>query len=170
MRAGWDAMAFVAAALPVGVEFALTVSSVTAVALGSVPPLLACGAGATTMLRDPRFALGPVVIGAVALSSAGAHPAMPEKPGKATGQCPFAAGSKMATHSTWCVIGKHVTEDDCDVTAGQGAIFSTDEGPFGRPERQTSVTADHRRVLTVSDRSSRSGRRSANGWPSYRTA
>ncbi|GAA2272535.1 hypothetical protein GCM10010415_44370 [Streptomyces atrovirens] len=44
----------------------------TAVALNSVPPHLAGMAGATTdMLRDLGFALGPVVVGAVALSGAG---------------------------------------------------------------------------------------------------
>ncbi|MGF1339748.1 MFS transporter [Streptomyces flavovirens] len=64
--------AFVAPALLIGIGFALTVSSVTAVALNSVPPHLAGMASATTnMLRDLGFALGPVVVGAVALSNAG---------------------------------------------------------------------------------------------------
>ncbi|MFE0675867.1 MFS transporter [Streptomyces sp. NPDC058867] len=64
--------AFVVPALLIGVGFALTVSSVTAVALGSVPGQLAGMASATTnMLRDLGFALGPVVVGAVALSTAG---------------------------------------------------------------------------------------------------
>ncbi|MEU3345174.1 MFS transporter [Streptomyces sp. NPDC006700] len=63
--------AFVAPALLIGIGFALTVSSVTAVALNSVPPHLAGMASATTnMLRDLGFALGPVVVGAVALSNA----------------------------------------------------------------------------------------------------
>ncbi len=62
---------FVAPALLIGIGFALTVSSVTAVALNSVPPQLAGVASATTnMLRDLGFALGPVVVGAVALSNA----------------------------------------------------------------------------------------------------
>ncbi|MGA5795701.1 MFS transporter [Streptomyces cellulosae] len=56
----------------IGVGFALTVSSVTAVALNSVPQHLAGMASATTnMLRDLGFVLGPVVVGAVALSNAG---------------------------------------------------------------------------------------------------
>lgn len=64
--------AFVAPALLIGIGFALTVSSVTAVALNSVPLKLAGMASATTnMLRDLGFALGPVVVGAVALSNAG---------------------------------------------------------------------------------------------------
>ncbi|MFD5474944.1 MFS transporter [Streptomyces sp. NPDC127105] len=65
--------AFVAPALLIGIGFALTVSSVTAVALNSVPLHLAGMASATTnMLRDLGFALGPVVVSAVALSNAGA--------------------------------------------------------------------------------------------------
>ncbi|GGJ44134.1 MFS transporter [Streptomyces brasiliensis] len=64
--------AFVAPALLIGIGFALTVSSLTAVALNSVPLKLAGMASATTnMLRDLGFALGPVVVGAVALSNAG---------------------------------------------------------------------------------------------------
>ncbi|MGW2823628.1 MFS transporter [Streptomyces sp. NPDC001443] len=64
--------AFVAPSLLIGIGFALTVSSVTTVALNSVPPNLAGMASATTnMLRDLGFVLGPVVVGAVALSHAG---------------------------------------------------------------------------------------------------
>lgn len=64
--------AFTVPMLLIGIGFALTVSSVTAVALNSVPRHLAGMASATTnMLRDLGFALGPVVVGAVALSHAG---------------------------------------------------------------------------------------------------
>ncbi|MET7550231.1 hypothetical protein ABZS95_30155 [Streptomyces sp. NPDC005479] len=67
-----DVSVFVLPDLLIGVGFALCVSSVTAVALDSVPPQLAGMASATTnMLRDLGFALGPVVVGAVALSKAG---------------------------------------------------------------------------------------------------
>ncbi|KAF5998741.1 MFS transporter [Streptomyces sp. WAC00263] len=63
---------FVVPDLLIGVGFALCVSSVTAVALDSVPPQLAGMASATTnMLRDLGFVLGPVVVSAVALSNAG---------------------------------------------------------------------------------------------------
>ncbi|TXS43677.1 MFS transporter [Streptomyces sp. OR43] len=66
-----DLSAFVVPDLLIGIGFALCVSSVTAVALDSVPPHLAGMASATTnMLRDLGFALGPVVVGAVALSKA----------------------------------------------------------------------------------------------------
>ncbi|MFE6977933.1 MFS transporter [Streptomyces sp. NPDC057682] len=64
--------AFLVPDLLIGIGFALCVSSVTAVALDSVEPKLAGMASATTnMLRDLGFALGPVVVGAVALSKAG---------------------------------------------------------------------------------------------------
>ncbi|MFD5662564.1 MFS transporter [Streptomyces hirsutus] len=63
---------FVLPTLLIGIGFALGVSSITAVALNSVPGRLAGMASATTnMLRDLGFALGPVVVGAVALSRAG---------------------------------------------------------------------------------------------------
>ncbi|MCP3769214.1 MFS transporter [Streptomyces sp. MAR25Y5] len=63
---------FVLPTLLIGIGFALGVSSITAVALNSVPGRLAGMASATTnMLRDLGFALGPVVVGAVALSHAG---------------------------------------------------------------------------------------------------
>ncbi|MFD0214794.1 MFS transporter [Streptomyces hirsutus] len=63
---------FILPTLLIGIGFALGVSSITAVALNSVPGRLAGMASATTnMLRDLGFALGPVVVGAVALSRAG---------------------------------------------------------------------------------------------------
>ncbi|MGW0785027.1 MFS transporter [Streptomyces sp. NPDC002913] len=63
---------FIVPQLCVGVGFALTVGSITAVAINSVPIAYAGMASATTnLLRDLGFALGPVVVGAVALSSAG---------------------------------------------------------------------------------------------------
>jgi Na+/melibiose symporter-like transporter len=56
----------------VGVGFAFAVSSVTATVVNTVPPKLAGMAAATTsMVRDFGFALGPAVIGALALSKAG---------------------------------------------------------------------------------------------------
>ncbi|MFC5664417.1 MFS transporter [Kitasatospora misakiensis] len=56
----------------VGIGFAVTVSSVTATAVNTVPPHLAGMASATTnLLRDFGFTLGPAVIGAIALSRAG---------------------------------------------------------------------------------------------------
>ncbi|MEU9348040.1 MFS transporter [Streptomyces sp. NPDC048278] len=55
----------------VGLGFAITVSSITATAVNTVPVHLAGMASATTnLLRDFGFTLGPAVIGAVALSRA----------------------------------------------------------------------------------------------------
>lgn len=62
----------VAPALLIGVGFALSISSFTAVAINTVPLHLAGMASATTnLLRDLGFALGPIIVGAVALSTAG---------------------------------------------------------------------------------------------------
>ena len=62
----------VAPALLIGVGFALSVSSFTAVAINTVPLHLTGMASATTnLLRDLGFALGPIIVGAVALSTAG---------------------------------------------------------------------------------------------------
>jgi hypothetical protein len=62
----------VAPALLIGVGFALSISSFTAVAINTVPLHLAGMASATTnLLRDLGFALGPILVGAVALSTAG---------------------------------------------------------------------------------------------------
>lgn len=58
----------------VGVGFAFSVSSVTAVAVDTVPNhLTGMASGTTSMLRDFGFTLGPAVIGAVALSRAAAQ-------------------------------------------------------------------------------------------------
>lgn len=57
--------------LLVGIGFALILNSVTAAAINAVPLHLAGMASATiNMVRDLGFALGPVVVGAVALSRA----------------------------------------------------------------------------------------------------
>ncbi|MFI7338984.1 MFS transporter [Streptomyces sp. NPDC050085] len=55
----------------VGTGFALTVSSITATAVNTVPvPLAGMASASTNLLRDFGFTLGPAVIGAVALSQA----------------------------------------------------------------------------------------------------
>ena len=55
-----------------GIGFALSVASLTAAAINTLPLQLAGRASATTsMPRDFGFALGPIIAGAVALSSAG---------------------------------------------------------------------------------------------------
>jgi MFS family permease len=58
----------------VGAGFALAVTSVTAVAVNTVPNHLAgMASGSTNMLRDFGFTLGPAIVGAVALSQAAAE-------------------------------------------------------------------------------------------------
>ena len=53
----------------VGSGFALAVSSLTTVAVNTVPNHLAgMASGSTNMLRDFGFTLGPAIVGAVALS------------------------------------------------------------------------------------------------------
>jgi MFS family permease len=57
--------------LIVGVGFKLAVTSITVVAVNSVPtPKAGMASGATSMLRDFGLTLGPAVIGAIALSHA----------------------------------------------------------------------------------------------------
>ncbi|MFI6520432.1 MFS transporter [Spirillospora sp. NPDC050679] len=66
---GWTR--FVAPMTIAGVGFALTVGSITAVAINTVPVRLAGMASATTnLLRDLGFALGPVLIAALAIGKA----------------------------------------------------------------------------------------------------
>lgn len=63
---------FLLPAALIGIGFGFSVNSFTAVALNTVPLHLAGMASATTnMFRDLGFALGPVLVGAVALSQAG---------------------------------------------------------------------------------------------------
>jgi MFS family permease len=55
----------------VGIGFAVTVSSITASAVNTVPlPLAGMASATTNLLRDTGFTLGPAIIGAVALSKA----------------------------------------------------------------------------------------------------
>lgn len=57
--------------LVVGAGFKLTVTSITVVAVNSVPtPKAGMASGATSMLRDFGLTLGPAVIGAIALTKA----------------------------------------------------------------------------------------------------
>ena len=63
----------VAPLLLVGIGFAFALSSVTGVAVNTVPNHLAgMASGSTSLLRDFGFTLGPAVVGAIALSRAAA--------------------------------------------------------------------------------------------------
>jgi MFS family permease len=68
---GQSLLAITAPLILVGIGFGFAVSSVTAVAVDTVPTHFAgMASGATSQLRDFGFTLGPAVIGAVALSRA----------------------------------------------------------------------------------------------------
>jgi MFS family permease len=72
--AGLSMAIMVAPLALVGIGFALAISTVTAVAVNTVPNHLAgMASGTTNMLRDFGFTLGPAVIGAIALSRAAAQ-------------------------------------------------------------------------------------------------
>lgn len=63
---------FVVPALVVGFGFALALNSMTAVALNNVPMhLVGMGSATINMIRDLGFALGPAIVGSIALSHAG---------------------------------------------------------------------------------------------------
>jgi MFS family permease len=63
--------AVVTPVLLVGIGFAFAISSLTGVAVNTVPnPLAGMASGATSLLRDFGFTLGPAVIGSIALSRA----------------------------------------------------------------------------------------------------
>ncbi|GAB2809265.1 MFS transporter [Actinocorallia aurea] len=66
---GWTR--FIAPMAIMGVGFALTVGSITAVAINTVPlPLAGMASATTNLLRDLGFALGPVLIAALAIGKA----------------------------------------------------------------------------------------------------
>ncbi len=67
-------MPIIAPLVLVGIGFAFALSSVTAVAVNTVPNHLAgMASGTTSQLRDFGFTLGPAVIGSIALSQAAAE-------------------------------------------------------------------------------------------------
>jgi MFS family permease len=106
--------------LIVGTGFALALNAVTAVAVNTVPNHLAgMASGATSMLRDFGFTLGPAVVGAVALSRAAAgiahalstHPALAKA---------LAAFNRSAAHAP-----------AAQKQAVQAAIGAVNSGPLG---------------------------------------
>lgn len=89
----------------VGLGFAVTVSSITATAVDTVPLHLAGMASATTnLLRDFGFTLGPAVIGTIALTRAGSdftsslHASALPAPLKAAGQAILGEGGPLAVN------------------------------------------------------------------------
>ncbi|HLH81981.1 MAG TPA: MFS transporter [Trebonia sp.] len=119
----------------VGAGFALAVSSVTAVAVNTVPNHLAgMASGSTNMLRDFGFTLGPAIVGAVALSQAAAGIA-----GKLAGS-PALRGALAAFDSAPAhVPAAQRPAVEAAVGAvnsgplGANAVPATVPGPGGRP-------------------------------------
>ncbi|CAM5364069.1 hypothetical protein SPILM97S_01701 [Streptomyces pilosus] len=63
--------------------------------------------------------------------------------GPGAAQDPLAAGSRIATHSTWCVIGKMLAWAQAGKQQVRSVLMPRMEAA-GHPERQMSVTALHR--------------------------
>lgn len=103
-----------------GIGFAFSVSSLTAVAVDTVPNnLTGMASGATSMLRDFGFTLGPAVIGAIALSRAANEIA-----DKINGNPALAAAVKAFNSSAASVPAGQRAEV-------QGAIGAVNSGPLG---------------------------------------
>jgi len=86
----------------VGIGFAFAVSSVTATVVNTAPPQFAGMAAATTsMVRDFGFAMGPAVVGALALSKAGGvfNQALGKSPLPAALKAAAGGAGPMATNS-----------------------------------------------------------------------
>jgi MFS family permease len=117
-----------------GSGFALTVSSVTAVAVNTVPNhLTGMASGTTNMLRDFGFTLGPAIVGAVALSQAAAQIAR-ELAGSPALRGALAAFSAAPAH----VPAAQRPEVEAAVHAvssgplGANAVPATVPGPVGK--------------------------------------
>jgi MFS family permease len=119
----------------VGAGFALTVTSVTAVAVNTVPNHLAgMASGTTNMLRDFGFTLGPAIVGAVALSQAAAQIA-----GKLAGS-PALRGAMAAFNAAPAHVPaaqRPAVEAAVHAVAsgplGANAVPATVPGPGGKP-------------------------------------
>jgi MFS family permease len=103
----------------VGCGFALAVSSVTAVAVNTVPNhLVGMASGNTNTLRNLGFALGPLIIGAVALSQAAA-----EIQSKVAGSA--ALRGALASFSSLAFVPA------AQRPAAEAAVHAVQSGPFG---------------------------------------
>jgi MFS family permease len=119
----------------VGAGFALAVSSVTAVAVNTVPNHLAgMASGSTNMLRDFGFTLGPAVVGAVALSQAAAEIGR-KLAGSAALRQALAAFSAAPAHVP--AAQRPAVEGAVHAVAsgplGANAVPATVPGPGGKP-------------------------------------
>jgi MFS family permease len=119
----------------VGAGFALAVTSLTAVAVNTVPNHLAgMASGSTNMLRDFGFTLGPAIVGAVALSQAAARIAS-NLSGSAALRGAMAAFSTAPAHVP--PAQRPAAEAAVHAVAsgplGANAVPATVPGPGGKP-------------------------------------
>jgi MFS family permease len=119
----------------VGVGFAFALSSVTAVAVDTVPNHLeGMAAGTTSQLRDFGFTLGPAVIGAIALSSAAAaiHAKIAASPAlqKALATFNQAPGHVPEAQRASVSAAVHAVNSG---PLGANAVPATVPGPGGKP-------------------------------------
>lgn len=112
-----------------GCGFALAVTSVTAVAVNTVPNhLTGMASGSTNMLRDFGFTLGPAIVGAVALSQAAAQ-IQDKLAGSAALRGALAAFSASAAHAP-----------AAQRPAAEAAVHAVGSGPLGANAVPATVT------------------------------
>jgi MFS family permease len=112
-----------------GAGFALAVTSVTAVAVNTVPNhLTGMASGSTNMLRDFGFTLGPAIVGAVALSQAAAQ-IQNKLADSATLRGALAAFRASAAHAS-----------AAQRPATEAAIHAVGSGPLGANAVPATVT------------------------------
>ena len=113
----------------VGIGFALSVSSVTAVAVDTVPNhLTGMASGATSMLRDFGFTLGPAVVGAIALSRAASEIADKIRTNQALAKALDAFNSSVAS------------APPAQKPALEGAVGAVNSGPLGANGVPATIT------------------------------
>jgi MFS family permease len=140
--------AFIPPLLLLGIGFAFTVGSVTAVAINTVPMHLAGMASATTnLLRDLGFTLGAVLGGAIAFSVGGAVfsgdlAGLAEHLGlsaQATGM--LTSVPPLAVLNGWNQIGAALGGMGVDVNAATGPIMGAAQGALGTGFQAVYLTA-----------------------------
>jgi len=119
----------IAPLLVVGIGFAFALSSVTAVAVNTVPNhLTGMASGSTSLLRDFGFTLGPAVIGAIALSRAAA-------------EISSKVGSSQARESALSKFnGSAAAAPAAQKPALEAAIGAVNSGPLGANAVPGTVT------------------------------
>lgn len=99
--------------------------------------------------QSPTAGQGPDVAVASPADAAALH--------EAAGQEPLATGSRIATHSTWCVIGKTSEGGGPDVFAGQSPFVASPKDPTDA--RSVKRASRPRHELASAQRGSASARR-----------